>query len=82
MNARCFSDAKTLREQVGERFQQSLMGETTADASSRETLSAVAHGGNHGRCFKSAEPPNALPPLGASFSQRDKLREHQGTGFF
>ncbi|MBW4572445.1 MAG: hypothetical protein KME31_32010 [Tolypothrix carrinoi HA7290-LM1] len=24
--------------------------------------SEVAHGGDHGRCFKSAEPPNALPP--------------------
>jgi hypothetical protein len=24
--------------------------------------SEVAHGGDHGRCFKSAKPPNALPP--------------------
>ena len=30
--------------------------------SSRGTLSAVAHGGNPSSCFKSGNPPNALPP--------------------
>ncbi|WP_172195299.1 hypothetical protein [Brasilonema sennae] len=33
----------------------------TPDASSRETLSAVAHGGNHGRCYNGAA--RYVPPL-------------------
>jgi len=66
-DGRCFSDAETLREQAGKPFRQSLMGETTADASSRETRPT--------HCL-----PNALPPLGASLSMREKTAlPHQRT---
>ena len=43
-----------LYETLRERVRQSLMGETTADASQMRRRFAN----------KSAEPPNALPPLG------------------
>jgi hypothetical protein len=33
-----------------------------ANRTSRETLAAVAHGGNHARCFKPGDPSNALAP--------------------
>ncbi|WP_172195239.1 hypothetical protein [Brasilonema sennae] len=42
----------------------------TPDASSRETLSAVAHGGNHGRCYNGGNPRNALPPQDRAASPR------------
>ncbi|WP_339376235.1 hypothetical protein [Calothrix sp. NIES-2098] len=42
--------------------------------SSRETLSAVAHGGNHASSFNGGNPRNGLAPQDLAASPRDWLR--------
>ncbi|WP_339375891.1 hypothetical protein [Calothrix sp. NIES-2098] len=41
-------------------------------SSSRQSLSAVAHGGNHASSFKSAKPPNGLAPQDRAASPRNR----------